>query len=279
MIERVAVVGGGTMGVGIAYRFAVAGFEVDLVDTDDDMAAKAVARVVAALDGAVSRDKLSAEAAEKAASRLWPHGAIVDLEGGLGLVIEAVPEEMALKRRILEAAELLSPGVLATNTSSLSIDGLATSLARRDRFAGMHFFNPVWVMDLVEVIRGTATSDETITAVKAVVRRLGMQAAVVNDRPGFASTRLGILLGLEAMRMVEEGVAEPEDIDRAMELGYRHAMGPLKTGDLVGLDVRLAIAENLASVYGERFEPPDILRRMVAEGLLGKKTGRGFYTW
>jgi 3-hydroxybutyryl-CoA dehydrogenase len=143
----------------------------------------------------------------------------------------------------------------------------------------MHFFNPVWAIDLVEVIRGAATSEDTIDTIVEIVASLGMEAAVVNDVPGFASSRLGIVLGLEAIRMVEEGVAAPEDIDKAMELGYRHPMGPLRTGDLVGLDVRLAIAEHLAGVYGERFEPPELLRTMVEEGKLGRKTGEGFYKW
>jgi 3-hydroxybutyryl-CoA dehydrogenase len=168
---------------------------------------------------------------------------------------------------------------LGTNSSSISFVVLAARLSKPERFVGMHFFNPVWAMPLVEVIRGEWTNDETLIAVAEAVNFLGMEQAVINDAPGFATSRLGVLVGLEAIRMVEQGVARPADIDRAMSLGYRHPMGPLMLGDLVGLDVRLGIAEHLASVYGERFEPPALLRSMVADGHLGKKSGRGFYDW
>jgi 3-hydroxybutyryl-CoA dehydrogenase len=170
--------------------------------------------------------------------------------------------------------------ILASNTSSLSITRIGRATGRRDRVIGTHFFNPVAAMPLVEVVRGEDTSDETVERALALVRSLGKEAVLVNDSPGFATSRLGVALGLEAMRMVEEGVALPEDVDRAMELGYGHRMGPLKTSDLVGLDVRLAIAEALASeLSGERFTPPGILRKMVAEGRTGKKSGEGFYRW
>jgi 3-hydroxybutyryl-CoA dehydrogenase len=275
----VGVVGGGTMGVGIAHRFAVRGATVRMVDLDFETAEAAVSRVVVTLDTAAHRERLTPEDARAAAGRLQPVASVADLPTGLDFVIEAVTEEANLKRTILTLAEQRDPLVLASNTSSISIDALARDLERPDRFAGMHFFNPVWAIDLVEVIRGSATAPETIDAIRRGVAFLGMEAAVITDSPGFASTRLGVLLGLEAIRMVEEGVAEPPDIDLAMELGYRHAMGPLRTGDLVGLDVRLAIAEHLAGVYGERFEPPALLREMVADGRLGRKTGRGFYTW
>jgi 3-hydroxybutyryl-CoA dehydrogenase len=277
--EPIGIVGGGTMGVGIAYRFAVAGFEVRVVDVDLHHAEGSVMSARAALDRAVGRGKLGREEASAAAARILSLPSIDDLPEGLPLVVEAVLEDVELKRRILAAAEERGPAVLASNTSSISIDSLAEALGLPQRFAGMHFFNPVWAIDLVEVIRGAATSEATIDAILGFVGRLGMEAAVVADSPGFASSRLGVVLGLEAIRMVEEGVAEPADIDKAMELGYRHPMGPLRTGDLVGLDVRLAIAEHLASVYGERFEPPELLRRMVAEGKLGRKTGQGFYEW
>ncbi len=267
------------MGVGIAYRFAISGSTVHLVDVDAAAAERAREAVRAALDKAVQRGKLEREAASAAAARVLASVSIDALPEGLGAIIEAVFEDPDLKAGLLARCEQRHPDVLASNTSSISIDLLAADLAAPDRFAGMHFFNPVWAIDLVEVVRGAATSDATLAAVLDLVDVLGMEAAVVNDAPGFASSRLGIVLGLEAIRMVEEGVAEPADIDRAMELGYRHPMGPLRTGDLVGLDVRLAIAEHLASVYGERFEPPELLRRMVAEGKLGRKTGEGFYKW
>lgn len=267
------------MGVGIAYRFAVAGAEVRVVDTDQEHADRSVAAVRGVLDRSVERGKLERDAASAAGARVLPLSGVESLPDGLPLIVEAVIEDVELKRGVLGEAERRSPGVLASNTSSISIDSLAEELEAPERFAGMHFFNPVWAIDLVEVIRGAATGDATIDAILGFVERLGMEAAVVNDSPGFASSRLGVVLGLEAIRMVEEGVAAPADIDRAMELGYRHPMGPLRTGDLVGLDVRLAIAEHLASVYGERFEPPELLRRMVTEGKLGRKTGEGFFEW
>jgi 3-hydroxybutyryl-CoA dehydrogenase len=275
----IGIIGGGTMGVGIAYRFSVAGFEVRIVDIDQEHADRSVAAVRAALDRAVERGRLARDPASAASARILPLASIAALPDDLSLIVEAVVEDVELKRRVLTDAEGRAPDVLASNTSSISIDSLAEALEAPGRFAGMHFFNPVWAIDLVEVIRGAATSAATIDAILGLVERLGMEAAVVADAPGFASTRLGIVLGLEAIRMVEEGVAEPGDIDKAMELGYRHPMGPLRTGDLVGLDVRLAIAEHLATVYGDRFEPPELLRRMVAEGKLGRKTGEGFYRW
>ena len=274
---RVGIVGGGVMGVGIAHRFAARGAEVTVVDIDMDHAVASVERVRATLDEAARRGKL--DDAEAAKARLAPAGSVDELPEALEAIIEAIIEDVDAKRAVLVTAETRRPEVLASNTSSISIDSLAEPLERPDRFIGMHFFNPVWAMDLVEVIKGSATSDETVAKTLDIVGFLGMQAAVVNDSPGFASSRLGVLLGLEAIRMVEEGVAEPADIDRAMELGYGFPMGPLRTGDLVGLDVRLAIAEHLATVYGERFEPPQLLRDMVAEGRLGRKTGRGFYDW
>jgi len=267
------------MGVGISYRFAVAGARVHLVDLDLEQARRSVGRVVAALDGAVARGKLTPGESAAAAERLAAAGSVDVVPEGLDLIVEAVLEDPDLKAGVLARAEERRPRVLASNTSSISIDRLAVGLDAPDRFAGMHFFNPVWAIHLVEVVRGGATSDDTIARIVDMVAALDMEAAIVNDSPGFASTRLGLALGLEAIRMVEEGVAEPADIDRAMELGYRYPMGPLRTGDLVGLDVRLAIAEHLWGVYGDRFEPPQLLRDMVAEGRLGKKSGRGFYDW
>lgn len=275
----IGVVGGGTMGVGIAHRFSVRGATVRLVDVDLATAEAAVERVLMTLEKAVHRERLAPDEADAAATRLHAVAALPGLPEGLDFIIEAVVEDAELKRSILAIAELREPAVLASNTSSISIGALARDLRRPDRFAGMHFFNPVWAIDLVEVIRGPATAAATIDDIRRGVAFLGMEAAVINDAPGFASTRLGVLLGLEAIRMVEEGVAEPEDIDLAMELGYRHPMGPLRTSDLVGLDVRLAISEHLSGVYGARFEPPALLRSMVEEGKLGRKAGRGFYTW
>ena len=274
---RIAVVGGGTMGVGIAHRFAANGSEVAVVDIDLEAASAAVDRIGATFDVAVQRGKLADPDSAKA--RLAPVASVDDLPEGLDAIIEAVVEDVDLKRSLLRAAEARRPTVLATNTSSISIDELARDLDVPEQFAGMHFFNPVWAMHLVEVIRGSRTDEPTLAAISSMVDFLGMEQAVINDAPGFATSRLGVLVGIEAVRMVEQGVASPADIDRAMSLGYGHPMGPLMLGDLVGHDVRLGIANHLASVYGDRFEPPDLLRSMVAEGKLGKKSGIGFYDW
>jgi 3-hydroxybutyryl-CoA dehydrogenase len=276
---NVAVIGGGTMGVGIAHRFAAHGATVLVSDVDEAMAASAVGRIVETLYTAEQRGKLSRDEAEFAVAAVTPVAAVAEMPEGLDLIVEAVIEDVGLKQSILVDAEARNPAVLASNTSSISIDSLAAGLARPGRFAGMHFFNPVWAIHLVEVIRGAQTSGETLLRIGSMVDALGMQQAVINDAPGFATSRLGVLVGVEAIRMVEQGVGSPVAIDTAMSLGYRHPMGPLMLGDLVGLDVRLNIAEHLASVYGERFAPPDLLRSMVADGLLGKKAGVGFYDW
>ena len=274
---RIAVIGGGTMGVGIAHRFAANGADVAVVDIDLATAHAAVERIKSTLDVAAQRGKLDDPDAAKA--RLESMSSVDDLPVGLDAIIEAVIESVDLKRSLLRTAEERHPDVLASNTSSISIDALAEDLDRPERFAGMHFFNPVWAMHLVEVIRGSKTDDATLASIAAMVEVLGMQQAVINDAPGFATSRLGVLAGIEAVRMVEQGVASPADIDRAMALGYGHPMGPLMLGDLVGHDVRLGIATHLASVYGERFEPPELLRSMVDQGKLGKKAGIGFYDW
>ena len=200
----------------------------------------------------------------------------------MDFVVEAVPEALDLKRLVFGELDDHCPDrtILASNTSSLSITRIGRATGRRDRVVGIHFFNPVAAMPLVEVVRGSETSSETVERALELVASLGKEAVRVNDSPGFATSRLGLALGLKAMRMVEEGVARPEDIDKAMELGYGHRMGPLKTSDLVGLDVRLAIAETLAAeLSGERFAPPAILKKLVAEGKTGKKSGEGFYRW
>jgi len=198
------------------------------------------------------------------------------------LVVEAVPEDVALKTTVFQQVESASPAdaVLASNTSSILIGVLGAGLAAPERFLGLHFFNPVHIMRLVEVVRGPATDTEIYERAASWVGEIGKEAVRVNDAPGFASSRLGVLLGLEAIRMVEQGVASPADIDRAMELGYRHPMGPLRLTDLVGLDVRLGIAEYLEeALESPAFTPPELLRTMVREGKLGAKSGEGFYLW
>jgi len=277
---RIGVIGGGRMGTGIAQVFLGIGAEVVLVEAGAAAATVAGERVRAGLAKAAERGSLT-EPVEAAAGRLRVVEDIAELPSDADLVVEAVPEQPTLKIDVLTRAEraLGDAAVLATNTSSLSIDELATALRRPDRFVGMHFFNPVPPSALVEIVLGAATGDDVRDRVVEWVTALGKTGVVVRDSPGFASSRLGVLLGLEAARMVEEGVAEPEAIDKAMELGYRHPMGPLRLTDLVGLDVRLAIAEYLHEKLGERFAPPDLLRRKVAAGELGRKTGQGFYSW
>jgi 3-hydroxybutyryl-CoA dehydrogenase len=281
-MQRVAVLGAGTMGHGIAQVCAMAGYDVQLADASVDVARQGAERIRANLEEGVKRGKLQQQdvAAHMARVNVLP-----DLESACAdadLMIEAVPEKQELKRSVLERAERAAPAsaLLASNTSSLSIGDMQAWLDRQASFIGLHFFNPVHINKLVEVVRGPATSQATVERCLAFVERIGKESVLVNDSPGFATSRLGVLLGLEAMRMVEEGVASAADIDRALELGYRHPMGPLRLTDLVGLDVRLDIARYLHETLGaEHYRPPAILERMVAEGQLGRKSGRGFYEW
>ena len=278
----IAVVGAGTMGLGIAQIVAVAGIPVVVHDADPGALGTAPARIESSLDGAVRRGKLDPADKDRALSRLATEADLEKAVTGAGCVIEAVVENLEVKTALFGRIEarVATDTILASNTSSLSITRMAAGLARPGRLVGMHFFNPVPVMRLVEVVVGERTDDSVRDRVVELATRLGKDAIVVRDSPGFASSRLGVVLGLEAMRMVEQGVAEPKDIDTAMEAGYRHPMGPLRLTDLVGLDVRLSIAETLhRELGGAQYEPPAILRRMVAEGKLGKKSGQGFYVW
>jgi 3-hydroxybutyryl-CoA dehydrogenase len=280
-VRTVAVLGAGTMGHGIAQTAAAAGYSVVLRDVSEELVSKALRSIESNLTKGVERGKLTAEDKERALSNLRTTTALEETAGA-ELVIEAVPERLELKRETLAAVESLNTNafIFATNTSSLSINEIAEGSKSAARVVGMHFFNPVHIMRLVEIVTGRETSQQTVEAVRAVAARMRKEPIVVRDVPGFASSRLGVALGLEAMRMVEEGVASAKDIDTAMELGYNHPMGPLRLTDLVGLDVRLHIAEYLHGKLGaESFRPPEILRRMVAEGRLGKKTGEGFYKW
>lgn len=267
------------MGAGIAGVLARAGLEVELVEPSEALAAAGVERARAAIAEGVAREKITAADGAAAEQRLRAVAGLERATPRPRLLVEAVPERLELKREILVAAERLAPALLATNTSGISIDALAAPLADPGRFLGLHFFNPVAAMALVEVVVGERTSEPAREAATALVAELGKEAIVVADSPGFASSRLGIALGLEAIRMVEAGVASAADIDRAMVLGYRHPVGPLRLTDLVGLDVRLDIARNLREAFGERFAPPPLLEAMVAEGRLGKKSGRGFFDW
>ncbi|MFJ1808257.1 MULTISPECIES: 3-hydroxyacyl-CoA dehydrogenase family protein [unclassified Streptomyces] len=277
----VGVIGGGRMGAGIAQTFAAAGSTVVVVEHDDAAAAVALDRIAAGLQRAAERGGLGELAARDVPGRVTAVSSTAQLPHHADLVVEAVPEDAALKARLLAAAEQAvgERCVLATNTSSLPVTELAAALTRPGRFLGMHFFNPVPVSALVELVLAPETTRETLDAAVGWTHTLGKQEVVVQDSPGFASSRLGLALGLEAIRMVEEGVAGPEAIDTAMRLGYRHPMGPLRLTDLVGLDVRLAIAEHLHATLGERFAPPPLLREKVARGELGRKTGQGFHRW
>lgn len=276
--EVVGVVGGGRMGAGIAQVFLMLGSRVVVVEADTSAGEAAVERVREGLEGARERGKLDGDP-EGVLERLGVVTAFDQLPGA-ELVVEAVPEDPALKVDVLARAEAVLPhAVLATNTSSLSIAELGAALQRPENFVGMHFFNPVPASKLVEVVVAPSTSDTTREAVREWARELGKTDVVVQDSPGFATSRLGVALGLEAIRMLEEGVAEAKDIDTAMELGYRHPMGPLQLTDLVGLDVRLAVADYLREHLGERFAAPQLLRDKVAAGELGRKSGRGFHDW
>ena len=276
---RIGIIGAGTMGVGIAHAVATSGWAALVVEPDAGQRDRARGRLEEVISSGVSRGKLTQPEADAALERLSFHAAVADLPQGLDWVIESVPEKLDLKRAVLAEAEARSPRHLASNTSAISITALAAGLASPESFVGMHFFNPVWSMKLVEVVVGERSGGAAVDAAVEAARGMGKEPIVVKDAPGFASSRLGVLLGLEAIRMVEEGIASPEDIDKAMTLGYGYPMGPLRLGDLVGLDIRLAIAEHLSETYGERFAPPRLLREMVAQGKLGKKSGEGFYRW
>jgi 3-hydroxybutyryl-CoA dehydrogenase len=271
--RTVGVYGGGRMGAGIAHAFLSAGSDVIVVETTAETAAAARERVEASVAKAAERG------ATGAVGSLVVTTAAAEL-GATELVVEAVPELPGLKADVLATIEKAAPVAdIGTNTSSLSIDGLADALNDPSRLVGLHFFNPVPASSLVEIVVGPRTAPALVTQAQAWVDGLGKTAITVTDSPGFASSRLGVMLALEAMRMLEEGVATAEDIDTAMTLGYRHPVGPLRTTDIVGLDVRLDIAEHLARELGPRFEPPAVLREMVAAGKLGRKTGEGFYRW
>ncbi|MEX2283295.1 MAG: 3-hydroxyacyl-CoA dehydrogenase family protein [Gemmatimonadota bacterium] len=280
-IDRVCVIGAGTMGHGIAQVSAMAGIDVVLVDATAELAERGYHRIRENLEEGVKRQKVTPEQRDKTLARITFAGDLA-VAGSANLVIEAIPEKIELKRTLFaELERQVSPGVLlGSNTSSLSITDLQAPLTHPQRLLGLHFFNPVHINKLVEVIHGRQTSKDALESALEYVRRIEKEPVVIKDSPGFATSRLGVLLGLEAMRMVEEGVASAEDIDKALELGYRHPMGPLRLTDLVGLDVRLDIARYLHQKLGaEQFRPPAILERKVAEGKLGKKTGEGFYKW
>jgi 3-hydroxybutyryl-CoA dehydrogenase len=281
-MKRIAVIGSGTMGHGIAQVCAMAGYTVSLYDVDAEALDGALSMVKANLEKGIAKGKVSPEERDSTLSNL---SAVTDFEAAVSsadCVIEAIPEKLDWKVELFKRAEAVAPAtcIFATNTSSLSVRAIAEPLRDPSRVIGTHFFNPVHIMALLEVIISKYTSEAVLNAIVAFGETIGKQVIRVQDAPGFATSRLGVCLGMEAIRMVAQGVASPEDIDKAMVLGYRHPIGPLKLTDMVGLDVRLAIGEYLSKeLNNPAFEPPPLMREMVANGKLGKKSGQGFYTW
>ena len=274
-----AVVGGGTMGVGIVYVYAVAGWNVTVVEPDDGRAQGVQQTLAVVAQGGLKRGKLNVGQVEHVTRSVQRVRSATELPEGLDLVVETVPERLALKQQVLAQIDARHPRVIATNTSALSVDELARSVRDPSTFLGMHFFNPVWSLQLIELIRGADTSEQTLALARGFAESTGKTTITVRDVPGFATSRLDLIASLEAMRMLQDGVASAEDIDRAMVIAYRHPMGPLRLSDIVGLDVRLDIARNLSVALGERYAPPRLLEEMVARGDLGVKSGRGFFEW
>ncbi|NNE08358.1 MAG: 3-hydroxyacyl-CoA dehydrogenase family protein [Gemmatimonadetes bacterium] len=280
-IRKIAVIGAGTMGHGIAQVAAMAGYEACLTDTNEETLNSALSHITANLQAGVDRGVVSSDLKEVTISRL-AIGTLSEALVKVDLVVEAIVEDLAIKQALMLEIErrVSKETILASNTSSLPIRKIGSGLVHPGRMIGMHFFNPVHIMKLVEVVVSEKTSMKVRDAVVACAGKMGKEAIVVKDVPGFATSRLGVVIGLEAIRMLEQEVASAEDIDKAMELGYKHPMGPLRLTDLVGLDVRLAIARTLHEELGaEQFRPPALLEKKVAAGELGRKSGRGFYKW
>jgi 3-hydroxybutyryl-CoA dehydrogenase len=280
-VHKIGVLGAGTMGHGIAQVAAGSGFSVAMFDVSAEALARGRQAIERNLNKGIQLGKISDQDRDAALDRIQSTSKLEDLRD-VDLIVEAAPENIELKQQLLRDTEVLvrPDAIFATNTSSLSINEIASAGQRPENVIGMHFFNPVHIMRLVEIVVGKETGEDTVNTIRDVAIQFKKEPIVVKDVPGFASSRLGVTLGLEAMRMFEQGVASAPDIDKAMELGYNHPVGPLRLTDLVGLDVRLSIAEYLHVKLGsECFRPPEILRRMVSEGKLGKKSGQGFYKW
>jgi 3-hydroxybutyryl-CoA dehydrogenase len=280
-IKSIAVIGAGTMGRGIAYVAAVGGYRTVLEDISSEMLRQAKEWIRASLDEGVARGKLTAAEADAAFARIETASSVEDACRTAQLTIEAVPEDMELKLEIFTLLDKFAPpgAIFATNTSSLSVTEMAAITFRPEKCVGMHFFNPVPKMKLLEIVRALETSEETIADCREVGRRMGKQVVVVREAPGFITSRINAMIGNEAFRMLEEGVASPEDIDTALKLGLNHPMGPFELVDLVGLDVRLSILEYLHKTLGERFRPSPLMVQYVKAGRLGRKAGRGVYDY
>jgi 3-hydroxybutyryl-CoA dehydrogenase len=279
MTRRVAVVGGGTMGVGITYVTAMSGGVVTVVEPDNARAAAFSKIVAETIQSSIKRGKLDDAGGQALTARITRIASVDDIAEGLDIVIETVPERLELKLDVLARIAARGPKLIGSNTSAMSIDRLAEALPEPSALLGMHFFNPVWSLPLVELIRGEKTSEAALETARNFVTWLGKQSLTVRDVPGFATSRLDLIASLEAMRMLESGVASAVDIDRAAVLAYRHPVGPLRLSDIVGLDVRLDIARTLQAAHGDRFAPPQILIDMVRQGILGAKSGQGFFAW
>jgi 3-hydroxybutyryl-CoA dehydrogenase len=279
--EKVVVVGAGLMGVGIAHAFAVKGQPIVLVDVSKDALTKAVATISSILQQGVKLGKLSEDAAKIAAAALTTNENLTEAASGASLVVETASESMAVKLAIMREADavLADDAIIGTNTSALSVTEIAAATKRPARVAGMHFFNPVQKMKLVEIVRGIATSDETVARIRAWSDLIGKTSIIVNEAPGLTTSRMSCMLGNEAMYMLQEGTASAEDIDTALRLGFNHPMGPLETGDLTGWDTRLAVLQYLHSTLGEKFRPCPLILKMVKAGHYGRKTGRGVYEY
>ena len=280
-IKTIAVLGAGTMGRGIAHVAALGGFETWLYDIDEAALAEAEKRIRKNLDKGTELGKVKAEDAAAATERIQTTVDLATAVQSAGLVIEAAPESMQLKIELFQQVVRNAPEevLLASNTSGLSITEMGAATGKPGRFAGMHFFNPAHIMRLLELVRGLETSETTLEALRAVGERMGKEVVVVRDVPGFATSRINALIGNEAFRMLEAGVASAEDIDKALKLGLNHPMGPFEMVDLVGLDIRLAILEHLHATLGETFRPTNLMRQYVKAGRLGRKTGRGVYDY